>query len=115
MWHETLMILAIRSSRNEAIKVQLSSLLGLSSSYIACSNTNYLGISLLTLKDSSITIDKSIRNIEAFQVNEPTARALENPKETKGMSFFNLLKSVAPAQQYEHLYQLLYTYRNNVQ
>ena len=82
------MILAIRSSRNEAIKIQLSSLLGLSSSHITYSNTNYLGISLLTLKDTSITIEKSIRNIEALQVNESTAGALENPAENKGMSFF---------------------------
>ena len=109
------MILAIRSSRNEAIKIQLSSLLGLSSSHIACSNTNYSGISLLTLKDTSITIEKSIRNIEALQIDEATARALENPEEIKGMSFFNSLKSVAPVEQYEHLHQLLYTYRNNVQ
>jgi len=109
------MILAIRSSRNEAIKIQLSSVLGLSSNHIACSNTNYSGISLLTLKDTSISIEKSIRNIEALQVNVSTARALENPEETIGMSFFNSLKSVAPLEQYEHLYQLLYTYRNNVQ
>jgi len=109
------MILAIRSSRNEAIKIQLSSVLGLSSNHIACSNTNYSGISLLTLKDTSISIEKSIRNIEALQVNVSTARALENPEETKGMSFFNSLKSVAPVEQYEHLYQLLYTHRNNAQ
>ena len=109
------MILAIRSSRKEAIKIQLSSLLGLSPSHIACSNTNYSGISLLTLKDTSISIEKSIRNIEALQIDETTARALENPEETIGMSFFNSLKSVAPLEQYEHLYQLLYTYRNNVQ
>jgi len=109
------MILAIRSSRNEAIKIQLSSQLGLSSNYIACSNTNYLGISLLSLEDNSITTEKSIRNIEALQIDEATALALENPEEIKGMSFFNLLKSVAPVEQYEHLHQLLYTYRNNVQ
>ena len=109
------MKLAIRSSRNEEIKFQLSSQLGLSSNYIACSNTNYLGISLLSIKDNSITTEKSIRNIEALQIDETTARALENPEETKGMSFFNSLKSVAPVEQYEHLYQLLYTYRNNVQ
>ena len=108
------MILAIRSSRNEAIKIQLSSLLGLSSSHITCSNTNYSGISLLTLKDTSISIEKSIRNIEALQVNVSTARALENPEETKGMSFFNSLKSFAPVEQYEHLNQLLYDYRNKV-
>ena len=108
------MILAIRSSRNEAIKIQLSSLLGLSSSHIACSNTNYSGISLLTLKDTSISIEKSIRNIEALQIDETTARALENPEETKGMSFFNSLKSVATEEQYEHLNQILYTYRNKV-
>ena len=109
------MILAIRSSRKEAIKIQLSSLLGLSPSHIACSNTNYSGISLLTLKDTSISIEKSIRNIEALQIDETTARALENPEETIGMSFFNSLKSVAPVEQYEHLYQLLYTHRNNAQ
>ena len=109
------MKLAIRSSRNEQIKIQLSSQLGLSSSHIACSNTNYSGILILTLKDTSISIEKSIRNIEALQVNVSTARALENPEETKGMSLFNSLKSVAPLEQYEHLYQLLYTYKNNVQ
>jgi hypothetical protein len=108
------MILAIRSSRNEAIKIQLSSLLGLSSSHIACSNTNYSGISLLTLSDTSITIEKSIRNIEALQVNESTAQALENPEDTKGMSFLNSLKSIAPVEQFKHLNQLLYTQRNKV-
>ena len=108
------MKLAIRSSRNEEIKFQLSSQLGLSSNYIACSNTNYLGISLLSLKDTSITTEKSIRNIEALQIDETTARALENPEEIKGMSFFNFLKSVAPVEQYEHLNQLLYTHKNKV-
>ena len=109
------MKLAIRSSKNEAIKIQLSSLLGLSSKNIACSNTNYSGISLLSLKDTSIITEKSIRNIKALQIDETTARALKNPEEIKGMSFFNSLKSVAPVEQYEHLHQLLYTYRNNVQ
>ena len=109
------MKLAIRSSRNEEIKTQLSSLFGLSSKNIACSNTNYSGISLLSFEDTSIITEKSIRNIEALQVNVSIARALENPEETIGMSFFNSLKSVAPLEQYEHLYQLLYTYRNNVQ
>jgi len=92
------MKLAIRSSRNEEIKIQLSSHLGLSSNYIACSNTNYLGISLLSVEDNSITTEKSIRNIEALQIDEATARALENPEEIKGMSFFNSLKSVAPVE-----------------
>ena len=108
------MKLAIRSSRNEEIKIQLSSLLGLSSNHIACSNTNYSGISLLSIKDNSITTKKSIRNIEALQVDKTFARALENPEEIKGMSFFNSLKNVAPVEQYEHLNQLLYNYRNKV-
>ena len=108
------MKLAIRSSRNEEIKIQLSSQLGLSSNYIACSNTNYLGISLLSIKDNSITTEKSIRNIEALQVNESTAQALENPEDTKGMSFLNSLKSIAPVEQFKHLNQLLYTQRNKV-
>jgi len=108
------MKLAIRSSRNEEIKIKLSSQLGLSSNYIACSNTNYLAVSLLSIKDTSITTVKSIRNIEALQIDETIARALENPEEIKRMSFFNSLKSVAPVEQYKHLNQLLYTYRNNV-
>jgi hypothetical protein len=108
------MKLAIRSSRNEVVKIQLSSLLGLTSKDIARSNTNYSGISLLSLKDTSITIEKSIRNIEALQVDEKTARALENPEKTKGMSFFNSLKSFAPVEQFDHLNQILYTYRNKV-
>ena len=39
---------------------------------------------------------------------------LENPEEIKEMSFFNSLKNVAPVEQYEHLNQLLYNYRNKV-
>ena len=108
------MKLAIRSSRSEGIKIQLSSLLGLSSKNITCSNTKVSGISLLNLKNTSITIEKSIRNIEALQVDETTARALENPEKTKGISIFNSLKSVATEKQYEHLNQILYTYRNKV-
>jgi hypothetical protein len=108
------MKLAIRSSRNEEIKIQLSSQLGFSSKNIACSNTNYSGISLLSLEDTSIITEKSIRNIEALQIDETTAQALENPEEIKEMSFFNSLKSVAPVEQYEHLNQLLYTHRNKV-
>ena len=108
------MKLAIRASKNEEIKLQLSSLLGLSSNNINYSKTNYSGISLLTLKDTSITTENSIRNIEALQIDETTARALENPEEIKGMPFFNSLKSVAPVEQYKHLNQLLYTQRNKV-
>ena len=108
------MKLAIRSSRNEEIRIQLSSQLGLSSNYITCSKTNYSGISLLSLKDTSITTEKSIRNIEALQIDGTIALALENPEKIKGMSFFNSLKSVAPVEQYEHLNQLLYTHRNKV-
>jgi hypothetical protein len=108
------MKLAIRSSRNEEIKTQLSSLFGLSSKNIACSNTNYSGISLLSLEDTSIITEKSIRNIEALQIDETTAQALENPEEIKEMSFFNSLKNVAPVEQYEHLNQLLYTHRNKM-
>ena len=108
------MKLAIRSSRNEEIKIQLSSQLGLSSNYITYSNTNYLGILLLSIKDNLITTEKSIRNIEALQIDETTARALENPEEIKEMPFFNSLKNIAPMEQYEHLNQLLYTYRNKV-
>ena len=108
------MKLAIQSSKNEVIKSQLSSLLGLSSNNLACSNTNYLGISLLTLKDTSSNTEKSMRNIEALQVDESIARVLENPEEIKGTSFFNSLKSVAPVELYEHLNQLLYTHRNKV-
>jgi hypothetical protein len=49
-----------------------------------------------------------------IQVNESTAQALENPEDTKGMSFLNSLKSIAPLEQYKHLNQLLYTHRNKV-
>lgn len=108
------MKLAIRSSRNETIKNQLSSLLGLSTKNIVCTKTNYSGISLLSLKDTSITTEKSIRNIEALQVDETAAQALENPEEIKGISFFNSLKGVAPVEQYEHLNQLLYTHINKL-
>jgi hypothetical protein len=86
------MKLAIRSSRKEAIETQLSSLFGLSSKNIAYSNTNYSGISLLSFEDTSIITEKSIRNIEALQIDETTARALENPEEIKEMPFFNSLK-----------------------
>ena len=108
------MQLGIRSSINEVINDQLSSLLGFSSKNISCSNTNYSVISLLSLEDTSITKEKSMRNIEALQVEEATARVLENPEEIKGVSFFNSLKSVAPVEQYEHLNQLLYTHRNKM-
>jgi len=59
---------------------------------------NYSRISLLSSKETSIITEKSIRNIEALQIDEATARALENPEEIKGMSFFNSLKSVAPVE-----------------
>jgi hypothetical protein len=75
---------------------------------------NYSRISLLSSKETSIITEKSIRNIEALQVDKTFARALENPEEIKGMSFFNSLKSFAPVEQYEHLNQLLYNYRNKV-
>ena len=108
------MILAIRSSRNEAIKLQLSSLLGLSSNNIACSKTNYSEISFLTIKDTSINTVNSTGNIEALQVNELTARVLKNPEEIKGTLSFNSLKSVAPIEQYDHLSQLSYIQKNKV-
>ena len=75
---------------------------------------NYSRISLLSSKETSIITEKSIRNIEALQVDKTFDRALENPEEIKGMSFFNSLKSFAPVEQYEHLNQLLYNYRNKV-
>mgnify|MGYP006165109761 FL=1 len=75
---------------------------------------NYSQISLLSSKETSIITEKSIRNIEALQVDKTFAWALENPEQIKGMSFFNSLKSFAPVEQYEHLNQLLYNYRNKV-
>lgn len=108
------MILAIRSSKNEALKLQLSSLLGLSSNNIACSKTNYLGISLLTIKDTSITTVNSIKNIEALQINVSTARVLKNPDKIKTTLSFNSLKNVAPIEQYDHLSQLFYIQKNKV-
>ena len=53
------MQLGIRSSINEVINDQLSSLLGFSSKNISCSNTNYSEISLLSLEDTLITKEKS--------------------------------------------------------
>ena len=75
---------------------------------------NYSRISLLSSKETSIITEKSIRNIEALQVDKTFARALENPEEIKGMSFFNSLKSFAPVEQFDHLNQILYTYRNKM-
>ena len=105
------MKLAVRASKNEEIKLQLSSLLGLPSNNINYSKTNYSGISLLTLKDTSITTENSIRNIEALQIDELTAHILKNPAEIKGTFSFNSLKSVSPIEQYDHLSQLLYIHK----
>ena len=104
------MKLAVRASKNEEINLQLSSLLGLPSNNINYSKTNYSGISL-TLKDTSITTEKSIRNIEALQIDELTAHILKNPAEIKGTFSFNSLKSVSPIEQYDHLSQLLYIHK----
>ena len=90
------------------IILQLKSLLDINVNNIARSNTNYLGISLLTLKDTFINIDYPIRKIEAFQVDHLTARVQKNQIKTTGTSSFDSLKSVAPIEQYEHLRQILY-------
>jgi hypothetical protein len=106
------MILAVRTSKCEAIKLQLSSLLGVRSVDIANASTSYLGIALLNLNDTDVSTENSIRNIEALQLDEPTASELQNPIEAEGMPSSNSLKSVASVEQYEHLSHLLYIHKS---
>jgi len=102
------MMLAVRSSKSEAIPLQPSSLLGEKGVDIAKAMTSYLGITLLTINEAAVCTENSVRNIEALQINRSTASALLNPTVAEGMPFFNSLNNMAPIEQYEHLIHLLY-------
>jgi hypothetical protein len=106
------MILAVRASKIEAIKAQLSSLLGVRAEDIANLSTSYPGIALLNLKDTAVSTENSIRNIEALLLDEALASELQNPTEAEGVPSFNSLNIVSSTEQYEHFSHLLYIYKS---
>ncbi len=92
-----LIFFAIRSIMVDTVILQFSRVFDISVSKITVNNTAYESIALLTLNVTVINTVKSIRNIEALQVNEATALALM--KQIEGERFFKytLLGNVAPS------------------
>ena len=106
------MILAERTSKYEAIKLQLISLLGVRAGDIATSSTRYPGIVLLNLNDTDVSTENPTRNVEALLLDNSAASELLNPTETEGTPSFQSLNSVASVEQYEHLSHLLRIYKS---
>jgi len=70
--------------------------------------TNYRGIKLLNLDESSFSALSSIRNIEALLLDEKAAAQLQYPLVASDAVSFKSLDGVDERQQYEHLSQLLH-------
>ena len=93
---------------DEAIKLQWLSLLYLRAEDISTSRTCYRGITLLSLKESSVSKFNSIRNIEALLLLEAAAEELQHPTTAEGTPSFQSLNIVAAVEQYKNLSQLLH-------
>ena len=102
------MILAVRTSKYEAIERQLTPLLGVRAATTCVSSKCYPGITSLSLENNAVSTETSIRNIDALPLGEAAATELQYPAAIEGMPSFKSLHSVAAVEQYEHLSQLLY-------
>ena len=102
------LILAVRTSKYESIKLQLASILGVEGTDIFSYSTCYTGIMLLELDNTSAAKSGSIRNIEALLIDGSVASELQYSPATKEISSFQSLNLVAIDAQYEHLSQLLH-------
>ena len=102
------MMLAVRSSKIDAIKLQLRSVLEFEGVNIVTAPTKYGGITILDLDESALTTLSSIRNIEALLLDEEAAAELRQPSTASDALSFKSLDGVDEREQYEHLSQLLH-------
>ena len=102
------MKLAVRASKVDAVKPQLQSSLEIEEVYIVAGPTNYRGIKLLNLDESSVSALSSIRNIEVMLLDEEAATQLQHPLVASDAVSFKSLDGVDEREQYEHLSQLLH-------
>ena len=70
--------------------------------------TNYRGIKLLNLDESSVSALSSIRNIEVLLLDEEAAAKLKQSSTANKTISFKSLDGVDEREQYEHLSQLLH-------
>ena len=102
------MKLTVRASKVDAVKLQLQSSLELEEVNIVAEPTNYRGIKLLNLDESSLSALNSIRNIEVLLLDEEAAAKLKQSSTANETISFKSLNGVDEREQYEHLSQLLH-------
>ena len=99
---------AVRTAKIDIIKAQLFALLQLDEEDILASSTNYSGIMILNLNDSSAPTLKSIRHIEALLLSEKAAETLVKPAADGQLPSFRSLDGVDALDQYDHLRILMH-------
>jgi hypothetical protein len=102
------MKLAVRTSKIDAVKLQLLSSLELEEVNIFAAPSNYGGITILYLDESAVSTLGSIHNIEALLLDEVAAAESHQPSVASDAISFKSLDGVDERKQYEHLSQLLH-------
>ena len=102
------MKLAVRTTKLDAVKLQLISLLQLSEKGIVTTASIYRGITLIEIDHVTLTTLNSIRNIEAILLDEATAEELLKPSTRNDAPSLKSLDGVHEPEHYEHLSQLLH-------
>ena len=99
---------AVKTAKLEIIMSQLLNLLELDTKDIVATPTDYKGITLINVNESSVTTLSSISNIEAILLNEATAAELAPSTTIREGHPLRSLNLLDEREQYEHLSQLLH-------